>query len=407
MALKCEEVRDRFSALWENELDPSQEAEVRSHVELCPECEREYVRFDRTLRMLHSVEDVDVPEGFLPGIYKKIEERASSRGFPDKAPWRWFPLPLPWRLPVQAVAMVAIVFLALYLTQRVPDESLRMKVTNERQAPVSEEKKTEGGVKTPQAVDQTVANRVIGRKEDMKDTPQTLKEEAPVGKADKDSRTVAAESSRESSAGRPLAVPLPQAALRPQAESPAPIPAGKKMEEEEVLKRPSEAAGDEKAVGEPKGVISPAPPRLKGAEPARSSLLKMKTSEGTGETRDADSPRPKPSQEIVLKSPDPKEMVSKVQGLVKQFNGETITTEGNILLISLPSSSLSEFRRNLEEVKASVKKREASPFKERGAGPVAESLPKRREAEEKEKDTFRSDTVKEVRTIIRIVVEGE
>lgn len=406
MSLRCEEVRDRFSALWEKELDPSEEAEVRSHVELCPECEREYAQFDKTLLMLHSVEEVEVPEGFLPEIYEKLEERKSGRGFSDKAPWRWFPLPLPWRLPAQAVTMVAIVFLALYLTQRVPEESLR-KVTNERQAPVSEEKKTEGGVKTPQAVDQLVANRTIAKKEDMKDTPQTLKEEVAAEKRGKDSRTVAAESSRESSAGRPPAIPLPQAALRPQAESPAPIPAGKEMEEKEVLKRPSEAAGDEKAVGEPKGVISPAPARLKGDEPARSSLLKMKASEGTGETRDAGSPGPKPSQEIVLKSPDPKEIVLKVQGLVKQFNGETITTEGNTLLISLPSSSLSEFRRNLEEVKASVKKRETSPFKERGAGPVAESLPKRREAEEKEKDTFRSDTVKEVRTIIRIVVEGE
>jgi hypothetical protein len=293
MSLRCEEVRDRFSALWEKELDPSEEAEVRSHVELCPECEREYAQFDKTLLMLHSVEEVEVPEGFLPEIYEKLEERKSGRGFSDKAPWRWFPLPLPWRLPAQAVAMVAIVFLALYLTQRVPEESLR-KVTNERQAPVSEEKKTEGGVKTPQAVDQLVANRTIAKKEDMKDTPQTLKEEVAAEKRGKDSRTVAAESSRESSAGRPPAVPLPQAALRPQAESPAPIPAGKEMEEKEVLKRPSEAAGDEKAVGEPKGVISPAPARLKGAEPARSSLLKMKASEGTGETRDAGSPGPKP-----------------------------------------------------------------------------------------------------------------
>ena len=406
MALKCEGVRDRFSALWENELEPSEEAEVRSHVELCSECQSEYARFDRTLRMLHSVEEVDVPGGFLPEIHKKIEEREGSRGFSEKAPWRWFPLPLPWRLPVQAVAMVAIVFLALYLTQRVPEESLR-KVTNERQAPVSEEKKSEGGVKTPQAMDPMVTNKVLAKKEDVEDAPQTLKEEAPAEKAGKDSRTVSADSSRERATPRPPVAPPPQAALRPQAERFASEPVNKKMEEKEVMKRPNEAIEDEKAVGEPKGVISPAPPRLKGAEPARPSLLKMKKSEETGETRDAASPGPKPSQEIVVKSPDPRKMVSQVQALVKQFSGETLTTEGNTLLISLPRSSLPEFRRNLEEVKAPGKKRQAIPFKEGGMGSVEESESKRREAGEKEKDTFRSDAVMEVRIIIRIVVEGE
>jgi hypothetical protein len=406
MSLRCEEVRDRFSALWEKELDPSEEAEVRSHVELCPECEREYARFDRTLRMLHSVEEVDVPEGFLTEIHKKIEEREGGRGFSDKAPWGWFPLPLPWKLPVQALAMVAIVFLALYLTQRVPEESLQ-KVTNERQAAVSEEKKSEGEVKTPQAVDQMVANRVIAKKEDMKDAPQAPKEEAPVGKAGKDSRTVAAESSRGGTVPRPPAVPSPQAVLRPQAERSASKPLHREMEEKEITKRPDETAGDEKAYGQPKGIIPREPPRLKEAEPTRPSLLKMKTSEGTGETIDAGSPGPKPLEEIVLKTPDPKETVSQVQALVKQFSGETLTTEGNTFLISLPSSSLPEFRRHLEEVKAPMRKREAPPLKERGVGSVAESLPKRRDAGKKEKDTSRPDAVKEIRTIIRIVVEGE
>ena len=59
MTLRCEEAQDRFSALWEKGLDPSEEAEVRGHVANCPECEREYARFDRTLRTLRSVEEVD------------------------------------------------------------------------------------------------------------------------------------------------------------------------------------------------------------------------------------------------------------------------------------------------------------------------------------------------------------
>jgi predicted anti-sigma-YlaC factor YlaD len=131
MSLRCEEVRERFSALWESELSPSEQAEVKNHLELCPDCQKEYSRFDKTLRMLHSVEEQEVPGGFLPGIYEKIEERGRKGIPPEKASWRWLHLPLRLKLPMQALAMVAIVFLALYLTKMTPSELTRTKEVGE------------------------------------------------------------------------------------------------------------------------------------------------------------------------------------------------------------------------------------------------------------------------------------
>ena len=77
--MDCEKVRDRFSSLWEKELTPLEEKIVKEHLSSCPECRREFERFEKTMRWLHSVGEVEVPEGFLPDLHKKMEERKGGR----------------------------------------------------------------------------------------------------------------------------------------------------------------------------------------------------------------------------------------------------------------------------------------------------------------------------------------
>ena len=73
--MDCEKVRDRFSSLWEKELTPSEEKMVREHLSSCPECQKEFERFEKTMGWLRSVGEVEVPEGFLPELYKKMKGR--------------------------------------------------------------------------------------------------------------------------------------------------------------------------------------------------------------------------------------------------------------------------------------------------------------------------------------------
>ena len=353
MALKCEEVRDRFSALWENGLGPVEEAEVRGHLELCSECQKEFARFDKTLRMLHSVQEVEVPEGFLPGIYEKMEKRKAQGLSHEKARRGWLILSHPWRLPAQALAMVAIVFLALYLTQMMPDESLRMKRLDEAK------------LKPPQPMDQVVANRALAKKKDERETLQTPKEKARTATGGKGSTLTQADDLRRSASAEAPATPKPPPALQ--------------MEEKKTAS-PSPA---------------PQPP-----------LLKAKKGEGVGAAGDVSSPGLKPSQEIVLKSDDPKKTVSQIQELVKQFNGEMLNLEGNNLLVSLPDNSLQEFKKQLEGARPSSQN-QALPLREGKAGSVTGGGPKRREAGEKDKETFKSDADNEGRVIVRIVVIEE
>ncbi len=120
--MECKAVRERFSSFLEAELNPEEEREVKDHLHGCPKCQRELEGFEKMLRWLHSIEEVEIPEGFLPEIYKKVEEREKKGLFGKKFKWRGGGLFHSIKIPIQAVAMVAVVFLVLYLTKMIPGE---------------------------------------------------------------------------------------------------------------------------------------------------------------------------------------------------------------------------------------------------------------------------------------------
>jgi hypothetical protein len=125
--MDCNEVKDLFSTLVEKELSFLEEEEVRRHIEACSGCRQEYGSFEKMMKWLHSVEEVEVPEGFLSGILQKKEERKGRILRHSK-----------WKLPIQASAMVASLFLVIYLTRIVEVETPRMK-EREAKAPATQE----------------------------------------------------------------------------------------------------------------------------------------------------------------------------------------------------------------------------------------------------------------------------
>ena len=142
--MECGKVRDRFSSLLERELNPSEEEIVRAHIASCLECQKDFEQFEKTVRWLHSVGEVQVPDGFLSGIYEKMEERKRKGRMGEKARWGWSKSP--FNLPIQAVAMVAIVFLVIYLTKMVPVEAPRLKDSEQAKAARSVENRAEPGL---------------------------------------------------------------------------------------------------------------------------------------------------------------------------------------------------------------------------------------------------------------------
>ena len=195
MALRCEEVRDRFSALWENELTPAERTEMKGHLDLCTECREEFSRFEKTLQLLQSVEEVEVPEGFLAGVHEKLEERKRSGLAAAGKGARWLNLPPRFKLPIQAVAMVAIVFLALYWTKMMPGELGPMKDTAERN-PQIEEKRVPAGGRTPASEEKKPEQRLLRQRENQVEKGEvsgSLKERGRAERAEGKSWNVPAE----------------------------------------------------------------------------------------------------------------------------------------------------------------------------------------------------------------------
>ncbi len=300
--MECEKVRDRFSSLLENELNPIEEKSMREHLASCSDCQKVLQQLGKTIQWLHSVEDVKVPDEFLSEIYKKMEERKR------KAPF--FSISL--KLPAQALAMVTIVFLVLYLTKIMPVERLSMKEAKHTKPfisePLSEEKK----------VDQLLAK--------------------------------------------------------------------KEMEKERVRVQPPLKEIEKSKI--PASEATPSPSERKKIEAASIPPVKL-------------------PQEIVLRTSDRQKTLTQLDGLLQQFGGKIVTTEGNTFFASLPEATFSEFEKELLGLSSPDKRDKRVQEKDIAESYGVLSGARRIEGEEKTKKPSNLVTEKESHIAIRILLLQE
>jgi hypothetical protein len=338
--MDCEKVRDRFSSLLEGELNPLEEEMVRGHLASCEECKKEWERFGQMFRWLHSAEEVEVPEGFLPGIYKKMEERKK------KPLWKGFQLPL-LKIPVQAVAMVAIVFLALYLTKMMPVETPHKKVLERKEVPYSEVEKRE-----------------------KESVSKEMREEKAVAQSPSDTYPMKYKAEAKPS-----------------------------TQDEEKIPPPAPPPKTEVTT-----VESTRPKELAKAEP---SLLREKKMEKEWVGKGKVSLAAQPLREITLKISDREKTLTQLHELIKKFGGEIVTEEGDTVLASLSISSYSEFEKGLVELSSFMKADKIMSQKDVREGLGLPAGAERKEAEEKVKKPARSAIEKEGYMTIRIILIQE
>ncbi len=357
--MDCEKVRDRFSSLWEKELTPSEEKIVREHLSSCPECQKEFERFAKTMGWLRSAGEVEVPEGFLPELYKKMDERKMVFRV-EKSRRKWPIFPTSFKLPAQAVTMVAIVFLVLYLTKMMPMEVSRQRDAEPTSSPLFEKKKSEQVFAQKKMEHERRALEVLpenARPEDI-EHPQ-----APAFRKKKIEDTRIAQAKEEAK----------------KEEAPAPkseMGASQQIESKEAARV---------------GIPTPGSDKLERGLPAKEKSVMAS----------------KPPQEITLRVMDREKAVSQLHELVKQFGGEMVTTEGHRFIASLPTDSLSEFEKELARLSTPIQTDKGIAKK-----PIAGSLRaapgmKREEVDEKSRVLAKLATDTENRTIIRILLVQE
>ncbi len=344
--MDCERIRDRFSSLWEKELTSLEEKDIRGHLSSCPECRREFEQFEKTMQWLHSVEEVEVPDDFLQELHKKIGERNTKATVETRSTGKWFKLPTSVKLPVQAVAMVAIVFLVLYLSKIMPTGVYPLKESKQTSSlPAAEQKPEQMGTRKETDEERKVSGRPAETAR-LKDMGQAEPPAPSKERMDASSSRMKAEAKKEE-------VPSPRSEIIAQVTSDS--------REQENAKSPS-------------------------TEPVRAA----KSIVGKERSMVAF----KPPQEIVLRISDREKVVSQLQELIKQFGGEVTATEGNLFVASLPTGSFSEFEKEVTELGSTPKQDKLIQKKQAVGGLKAAPEAKKKEAPTRAVDADGRTTVR-------------
>ncbi|HMK51540.1 MAG TPA: hypothetical protein VK551_03455 [Thermodesulfobacteriota bacterium] len=358
--MDCEKVRDRFSSFWGKELIPPEEKIIREHLSSCQACQREFEQFEKTMEWLRSVGEERVPNGFFPELQKKMEERKGRAISAERGSGRWLGFPLSLKLPVQAVAMVAVIFLVLYLAKMMPTETYRLKEDTQTAPPLSVEKKPE---------------QVLAQKE-VESERGTARAPAEISRQ-KDVEQVKTPSPGEEKL-KETYVPQVKAEAK-RTEMPA---SGTEVTEHKIV--------DSKEATRPQ-VPSPEPGKI-----AQGLLAKEKFIVAS-----------KPPREITLRVSDRERVTSKVNEIVKQFGGEVVAAEGDMLLVSLPTVSFSEFEKELQDLSPSAKADKAAAKRQILGSAKAAPGGKREEVNEKSEELAKSAVDQDSRTVVRILLIPE
>jgi hypothetical protein len=405
--MDCEKVRDRFSSFWEKELSPSEERAFKKHLSLCPRCQKEFEQFAKTMRWLHSAGEVEVPEEFLSELHKKLEEK--KRAVPgEKVEGRWFHFPISFKLPAQAVAMVAVVFLVLYFTKMIPTEGVRLKETRQIPSPSSLEEKPEGAMRSSATPSPSPEGEVEKRRlgstlsEPLPSVRQSHRPEQSHGTG----RGVEELAQREVKDKR-SALETPTETSHPKdVEARAPVPKERLSEEVRVSQIKAEAKKSETPARSPDALGYPAVDSKKAARASVPSPEPGKIERELA-SREKSLIASEPPQEITLRISDRKKVISLLHDLVKQFGGELVTTQGDMFLVSLPKGSFSEFKKELAGISVSSKT-DLWVAKKQAAGNLGlEAGMKRKEGDEKSKGPAKLAADAESRTIVRILLVEE
>jgi hypothetical protein len=364
------------------------------------------------MQWLHSVGEEEVPDGFSSELYKKMEEREGSGEDIRKIESRWFRLPTSLKLPAQAIAMVAIVFLVLYLTKMMPVEMYRLRDAKETPSTLSEgempgqlsgQKETErerGALKTtPEASRHKDVERVTvpvqgeGRMEEGSIPQVSVEKKAEQELAQKgvESKRRALETSPEIHRQKGVEQPKVPFPGKEKLEE-TPIPQMKaEARKAEVPPPKTEGMGYQRADSEEVGgakVSSPAPGKIEKGLVAKEKSMVVS----------------KPSQEIILRFSDRGKVISKLHEMVKQLRGEIIPSEENVFLVSLPTGSFSEFERELAGL-SSPTETDKVIAKKRAEGSLNAS--RREEFDKKNAEPARPAADEESRIVVRILLIQE
>jgi anti-sigma factor RsiW len=231
---ECKHIQEKLSAFLEGVLSPDEKRRVREHLASCRHCSEALEDLKKVVHLVRSLEEVEPPPWFTQKVMSRVREGAEGK---KRALIARLFYPLQVKVPIQALASVLIVVLALYVYRSVEPEVKFAKAPSEVARQELAAPKNQAGRSHDKAGAGTPAPEITSVPEEW----------------------------RERAAGRIAAVPGAEAVAKPATKEP-PAPAG--FAPEPAKAKEHEAAADGQLPEMKAAAPSPSqqePPQLKKA----------------------------------------------------------------------------------------------------------------------------------------------
>ena len=119
--MNCQEVQAQLSEYVDLSIGAARLGLVEEHLAVCPPCREEAEFLGESVREVVNLPWVDTPLGFTQRVMSHVREAETEPTF-----WRRFLLPLTSKMPAQAIPLIIVGVLGIYLLQKEqPHEQLR------------------------------------------------------------------------------------------------------------------------------------------------------------------------------------------------------------------------------------------------------------------------------------------
>ncbi len=138
--MKCEQIQKMLQAFLEGVLSKTENALVEKHLSSCDSCRAAFEEYQQARQLLGNLEEVEPPPGFAQRVMARVEEEEGKKA----GILRKLFYPLHVKVPIQAVAMVAVAVLAIQAYRSVEPQK---QTAPQTEATVAPEAREESGKK--------------------------------------------------------------------------------------------------------------------------------------------------------------------------------------------------------------------------------------------------------------------
>ena len=347
--MDCAQIRKTLPAYLDGMDLPEERERIDRHLTSCVSCRKTLEEYQKARERIRTLEEVDPPPRFAQNIMAQVEEEGARGGLLKKL---FYPLHI--KIPIQAIATVAIAFLAIQAYRAIEPQraAVQQYGATAPAAPKEEIRKEDSKpIVVPPAAPSPQAE--IRRTEEPKKI-------APSSRAE--DKTSSAPASREMERAEPPPAPAaPREETQKEAKKPAVTPPAAKSPQAEIQRAEGLKEKAASSQTKDKASLAPATTASGAASPRETERAEAPLAQKRARTQPAApapprkletaSPRQAGALVLTLEANDSAAAAKNVESVLRDLGGERIeksqSGEGETVTASLPAKSIKDLLKRL------------------------------------------------------------